>query len=342
MAKIMFIGDPHLKITNFQLALKFLAWVNQLVTEVRPDAVVNLGDMYDNHAVLRSEIMTESIAHVDYVLSLKIPYAYLLGNHDMFKPTNDKYHALKHMKGKVPGFFVVDEQIDWFGMTLVPHKPNPADFPTRTLPICVAHQTFKGADYGDITTKDGVHQESIEGAELIISGHIHKRQKLESSERGRSSVLYVGSPFAQSASDINQVKGITVLDTDTYKETFYECPLPKWRGDKFTIEAGFTTQDMHEYIVNNLAGSKDHWRLDIVGPKAEIMSYLSSTEYKRTIEGIDVKIKTSFTDREKRQVRIESLSVDSIIAQYVAKVYSGSLDKTLLTEKALEILRATK
>ncbi len=298
--------------------------------------------MFDTHAVLRSEIMTEAISHVDYVRSLDIPYAYLLGNHDFYKPKSDKYHALKHMKGKVPGFYIVDEEMDWMGMTLVPHKPNPADFPTKSLPICVSHQTFKGADYGDITTKDGVCQESIHNAELIISGHIHKRQKLDSGTSGGPSVLYVGSPFAQSASDINQVKGITVLDTETYKETFYECSLPKWRGDKFTIEAGFTTTDMHEYISNNLANSRDHWRLEMIGPKAEITGYLNSAEYKKTIEGIDVKIKTSFTDREKRLIRIESLKVGDIITQYVAKIYSGSLDKTLLTEKALEILRATK
>jgi len=99
---------------------------------------------------------------------------------------------------------------------------------------------------------------------------------------------------------------------------------------------------MHKFIVNNLTNSRDHWRLEIVGPKAEIMGYLNSPEYKKTVQGIDVKIKTSFTDREKRQIRIESLSVNSIIAQYVAKVYSGSLDKTLLTEKALEILSSTK
>jgi len=300
--------------------------------------------MFDTHAVLRSEIMTEAIAHVDYVRSLDIPYAYLLGNHDFYKPKSDKYHALKHMKGKVAGFYIVDEQMDWMGMTLVPHKPNPADFPTTSLPICVCHQTFKGADYGDITTQEGIDANSISGCDIVISGHIHKRQRLDYSTKSIQArqVFYVGSPFAQSASDINQVKGITVLDTETYKETFYECPLPKWKGDKFIIEQGFTTQDMHDYIANNLAQSYDHWRLDIVGPKAEIMGYLNSSEYKKTIEGVDVKIKTSFTDREKRQVRIESLLVGDIITQYVAKVYSGSLDKTLLTEKALEMLIGTK
>lgn len=339
MAKVLLIGDCHIKINNFQNGLKFLAWLNQLITQVKPDAVINLGDFFDTHGIVRSEVMTEFMNHATFVRNLNIPYAYIVGNHCTYTPKSDKYHALKHIKGKIPGLLIVDEQVDWMGMTLVPHKPNPADFPTKTLPICVAHQTFKGADYGDITTQEGVDPASIQGCEILISGHIHKRQTIPISEGQQ--VLYVGSPFAQSASDINQVKGITVLDTETYEQTFYECSLPKWRGDKFTIEAGFTTQDMHEYIVNNLANSRDHWRLEITGPKAEIMGYLNSAEYKNTIAGIDVKIKTSFTDREKRQVRIESLQVADIITQYVTKVYSGSLDKTLLTEKALEILRTT-
>jgi predicted MPP superfamily phosphohydrolase len=142
--KVLFIGDCHLKINQFQLGLQFLSWLDKLIAEEEPDLVVNLGDFFNDHAVLRSEVMTEFMKHVESVLRLKIPYLYLVGNHCQYRPKDSKYHALKHLVGKIPNFHVIDTPQDLFGMTFVPFQPNPASFPTKSLPICVAHQTFKG------------------------------------------------------------------------------------------------------------------------------------------------------------------------------------------------------
>jgi DNA repair exonuclease SbcCD nuclease subunit len=331
--KVLFVGDPHLKINRFELSKSFLKWLNSTIQELKPDVVVNLGDSFDTHSVLRSEIMTEFMNHVYSVLKLNIPYIYLVGNHDLYKPSDNKYHALSHLVGRIDNFYIIDKTQDLFDMTFVPYLHNPAIFPLKTLDICVAHQTFKGADYGNITTQDGVDSEAV-SASIIISGHIHKKQDL-------GKVIYPGSPFSQGVNDINQIKGLMLFDTKTFERKFIKCPLPMWRGDKLTIEPGFTTEDMYKYFVNNLVNSLDHWTIEIVGPKAEIIKYLESAKHKKAIEEISLKIKTSFTDREKRQVRIESLSIDNIIAQYVAKVYSGSLNKSILTEKALDILKST-
>jgi len=332
MARVLFIGDPHLKINRFDLAMQFLQWVDGIISTHKPDLVVNLGDTFDTHAVVRSEILTEFLNHVVSV-NKTCPYIYLLGNHDMYKPSDNKYHALKHLKGKIKGFTVVDELIDLHGMTFVPYVHDPENFPKQTLPICVAHQTFKGADFGDITTKDGVDANSIAGAEIIISGHIHKRQRLAS---GGPEVIYCGSPFSQSASDINQVKGVSIFDTDTLNEEFIVCPLPMWKGVKYQLDQSFSTVEMHEDLMQTL-NNEDHWIIEITGPKAEILGYLGSKKGKSLTVGRDVKIKTVFTDKEKRQVRIEAVSLSSIVSQYIDKVYSGSIDKDLLKQKAHEV-----
>ncbi len=330
--KVLFIGDPHLKITRFDLAKQFLTWVNEVISLHKPDLVVDLGDAFDTHAVVRSEVMTEFMKHVEATIKT-CPYIYLLGNHDMYKPNDNKYHALKHLKGKIEGFTIVDELINLHGMTFVPYVHNPEEFPKQTLPICVAHQTFKGADFGDITTKDGVDANSINGAEIIISGHIHKKQRLAS---GGPEVIYCGSPFSQSSSDINQIKGVSIFDTETYTEEFIVCPLPMWRGIKFELSPTFSTEDMHEELMQTL-NDKDHWVIEITGPKAEVIGYLGSKKGKSLTIGRDVKVKTVFTDKEKRQVRIEATSLPSIVNSYIDKVYSGSIDKDLLKSKAAEI-----
>ena len=287
--RVLFVGDPHLKITRFDLAKQFLAWVDSIIVTHKPDLVVNLGDTFDTHAVVRSEVMTEFLNHVMKTKET-CPYVYLLGNHDMYKPNDNKYHALKHLKGKIEEFTIVDELVNLHGMTFIPYVHKPEDFPKQTLPICVAHQTFKGADFGDITTKDGVDASSI-NAELIISGHIHKRQRLAT---GGPEVVYCGSPFSQGASDINQIKGVSIFDTETYAEEFIACPLPMWRGIKLEISPVFSADDVHEELMETL-NDKDHWIIEITGPKAEVLGYLGSKKGKSLTMGRDVKVKTIFT-----------------------------------------------
>ena len=332
MSKILFIGDPHLKITKFDLARKFLNWLNEIIESEKPDLVVNLGDTFDTHAVLRSEVMTEFMGHVDRTIST-CPYTYLVGNHDQYKPNDSKYHALSHLKNKIKDFTIVDSVVDINGITYVPYTHDPSDFPKKTLPICVAHQTFKGADYGDIVTKDGVDANSLLQTEFIISGHIHKKQELDS---GRVRIFYPGSPFSQSASDVDQIKGISILDTETLERKFFKCPLPVWSRLRYEIDASFDIDQLHaslEATVNEI----DNWVIEITGPKAEISAYIDSKIYKQLILNKSIKLNTKFNDKTKKQIRLSALTIDAIVDQYIDKIYSGSLDKEDLKLKAKQI-----
>lgn len=340
MAKVLLIGDPHLKINKFDLAVRFLNWLNELIAQQKPDLVINLGDTWDTHSVLRSEVACEFMNHIYKVIDLKIPYVYLVGNHDCYKPNDSKYHAMLPYKNKIKGLHVVDEVTDLYGMTFVPYIHDSSKFPKTSLPVCIAHQTFKGADFGNIVTKDGVDPSEVKGAELIVSGHIHKKQQLNV---GATSVLYVGSPFSQSASDIDQIKGITVLDSETYSTSFYECPLPMWR--KLTAE--LTVQNSINSVISDIEQQlksfpKDHWVMEITGPKAEVSSLLASKEYKTVIKDINITVKTAFNDNEKKKVAIEAKSMEHILSEYVNKVYSGTLDKEELIKRAKLILSESR
>lgn len=291
--------------------------------------VVNLGDTFDTHAVVRSEIMTEFVRHVKEVTKTS-EYVYLLGNHDMFKPSDAKYHALGHLKGAIDRFTIIDEITDLYGITWVPYQHNPANFPTNTHKLCIAHQTFKNADYGDITVKDGVDSDTV-NAEMIISGHIHKRQFL-------GKVIYPGSPMSQSSSDINQVKGVMLYDTDTMAYRFIDAPMPMWRGARFEISPSLSVVQIGEELGELLHSTRDHWIIEIAGPKAEITSFLDSKKTKKLFEGKDVKVKSVFVDKEKKLAAIKSVSIEGIVNEYIDKVYSGSLDKQQLQLKSMELL----
>lgn len=335
--KILFIGDPHLKINRFDLALQFLKWLDGLIAEQKPDLVVNLGDTFDTHAVIRSEVTAEFMKHVYKTIATGAEYVYLIGNHDMYKPNDAKYHAMLPYKDKIKGLTVVDTIRELHGMTFVPYQVNPETFPKQTLPICVAHQTFIGADYGPIAAKEGVDPYSIKGAEIIISGHIHKR-----SDVAEGRIRYVGSPFSQSAGDIDQIKGITIFDSATFSETFIETPLPTWRRIRGLVSELCSIQVIHEEILEKIPGSKDHWVVELEGPKAEIVGYLDSAEFKEAIAKVDVKVKTRYTDKEKKKVSIEAKSMDHIISEFVGKVYNGTIDKKVLTETAKTVLNESR
>jgi DNA repair exonuclease SbcCD nuclease subunit len=339
--RVLFIGDPHLKINRFDLALRFLSWLNKLIEEQKPDLVVNLGDTFDTNCVVRSEVMTEFMNHVNHTLALDIPYVYLLGNHDLYKIGDYKYHALKHLVGKIPNLHIVDAIQDLFGMTFVPYQHDNSQFPSTTLPIVVAHQTFTGADYGAIREAAGVDPGRLLDCEIVISGHIHTRQRLVG-EDGGCDVLYVGSPFSQSASDVDQVKGITLFDTATYTETFIQCPLPAWRKLSAVVSQCMTIEMIHGMLLKLIMGSEDHWVLELEGPKAEIVGYLCSNEYLSAIRGVDVKVKTKFVDKEKKKLSIEAKSMEYILSEYITKVYSGSINKDTLKEGVKAVLEESR
>jgi len=324
--KVLCIGDGHLKATRMDLVSQFIAWLDKVIPEINPDMIVYTGDYMDNHAIIRCEIMSMFYNHLRKNKHYK--KYYIIGNHDQYLPNSNKYHALQTMKNVFDDFVVVDNIIELNGMTFVPFMHNMSEFPINTQPIVFAHQTFIGADYGYTKTDSGVNADDIK-AEIIISGHIHKRQSF-------GKVIYPGSPFAQSVNDIDQPKGIMIFDTDTYKYSFVECPLPMWYGIKCELSQDSSIADIHQYI-ESVIDDINYFILDIQGPKAEIISYLDSKQFLTLKNGKNIRTRASYTDTNKERVKIQAVTMDDIIASYVTQVYSGSLIKEDIITKALEI-----
>lgn len=334
MARVLLIGDPHLRVNKFSLALQFLSWVDNLIQEQKPDLVVNLGDALDTHAVIRSEALNELMAHIYKCIDSGIPYVYLKGNHDQAGPKDEKYHALLPFKGRIKDLHIVDTPQDLFGMTFVPFLADGDAFPRKTLPICVAHQTFLGADYGPVNSTEGVDPDTI-SADIIIAGHIHKKHNL-------GKVVYVGSPYSQDASDVNQIKGVSIFDTDTYKFTFFRSPLPTWKSFKFEVGEDNTVDQLHELLQQQLQNTTDHWVIELKGPKAEVAGYVDSARYTKLVKGLSIRLKTVFTDKQKQKVSINAISMEQIVAEFVNKVYTGSLSKDIVLDRAKAVLDEVK
>lgn len=332
MAKILFIGDPHLRINDFEQSVKLLKWIEQIADKYNPDIVCNLGDTFHNHAVLRSELMSEFHSHCQRIAA-KRPYWYVLGNHDQFKPKDAKYHALQMFN--IPNFTVFDEitELEEHDITVVPYVQEFKDFPQQTKSVCITHNTFIGADYGFKREDAGVNADKV-SADIIISGHIHKRQSF-------GNVVYPGTPYAHSANDVDQTKGLLLFDTATYEHVFIESPFPRWRSIEFEINQESTINNLQSLLVSEL-NDEDHWIIKVSGPKVELAAYFKSKQYLDLIKGKRVVSKAVPTDKTKQKVQIKATSVEDIMSEYINKVYDGGLDKQLILQKTLDIIENTK
>lgn len=275
--------------------------------------------------------MGEYIKHIDFVISLKIPYYHILGNHEFFKPNSSKYHALQSLIDHNPQFYkVVDERFEFDNITMMPYVHDFKTFPLDNKEILICHQTFIGADYGFKREDVGVNADKI-SSNIIISGHIHKRQTF-------GKVNYVGTPFAGNSNDVGQIKGLSLFDTSTYNTTLIESPLPKWSMVEFSVTSTSPMSDLHKILIQTL-NITDKWIIKASGPKAELTAYFQSKEYLNLIKDKQVISKTSPTDKIKTKIEIKSASINSIIAEYIDKVYDGSLDKQLITRKVEDIIK---
>lgn len=331
MSKILFLGDPHLKITNFEQSKAFLKWSEEMTDLYKPDIVCNLGDTFDTHAVLRSELLKEFGDHVSRITSKGFKYWYVLGNHDTFTPKDSKYHALQTFS--IPGLTIFDKTTELEGITIVPYVAKHEDFPLQTQPICITHNTFIGADYGFKREDCGVNADKV-SADIIISGHIHRRQTF-------GKVNYPGTPFACSSNDVDQTKGVLLFNTENYEQTFIESPFMRWRSVEFEVTASNPIQNLHELLKVEL-NTTDKWIVKASGPKVELMAYFKSKIFLDLIKDKKIVTKATPTDKNKQKVQIKATSIEDIMSEYVDKIYDGSLDKQLILRKINDIITNTR
>jgi DNA repair exonuclease SbcCD nuclease subunit len=321
--KILFIGDLHLRHTHLQLSKNVLNWIEKIVIEKKPDIVVNLGDTFDTHSVIRSEILCifyDHLLRVSNILKNNLHgyYVCLLGNHDQYKPNSSEYHAFRPFSS-IKNVIVVDSDMQYDGISYVPYVASRELWPETKTDIVVTHNTFIGADYGYKLADHGIETKDV-NANFVISGHIHKRQTLD------SKIHYAGTPYAMSASDADQVKGLTIFDTESYRFEFIESPFPMYK----TIEQSTNEPipDLDEF---------NYWIMTLKGPRAEIKSILESKQINDLRKRSNLIIKTESIDKIKSEkVSIFSTSISSMLDEYLEKVYKGSQDKEKIKKIILQ------
>jgi predicted phosphodiesterase len=212
MSKILYVGDPHVQVSNLEESERLLSFIEQAILSEKPDTLVFLGDQTNNHALLRIEVNLFWTKWFRYLSGI-IKTVALVGNHDS-ESNKMKIHSMEAFKyyNDRPLLNIIDTPtiIDGFGY--IPYIHDKTIFLEEANKLCllgakvlVCHGEFDGARYeSGKMVENGVKYSDI-NTSLIISGHYHSRQRF-------ANVIYPGTARWITAADANEDKGLWLVE----------------------------------------------------------------------------------------------------------------------------------
>lgn len=219
--KFLCIGDPHFKTDNCEETNDFIKKLEQYIKSNLDtiDYIVVLGDILHNHEKLHTSALNIATSFFKMLVSYKPNKVYcLVGNHDaisntIFLTDNHWLNILKEWntitvidkpyKLKVDNNFVVMCPYVPDGMF---HKALNYISDWKEASIIFGHQLLNGVKMGAILTENV--EEWKDTYPLLISGHIHDKQKI------KKNLYYTGSSLQHAYGESND-KTIAMVDTNT-------------------------------------------------------------------------------------------------------------------------------
>lgn len=183
--------DLHIKFSNLEKFHKLIQYFENFKDTDKIDIIVIGGDILDSHERVSIVLMNTALK-LFKTLSKLAPLYIIIGNHDyinnqQFLTTNHWMNALKEWKNIV----IVDTPIIFQSFLFVPYvfpgkfKKCLNEIDLSSIICIFSHQEFLDCQMGMIKSVQGDNWES--NLPLVISGHIHDRQKVN------SNILYPGS-----------------------------------------------------------------------------------------------------------------------------------------------------
>lgn len=234
MSKILVIGDTHLGLGYPNSVDKWFKVHKQyfedfLIPLVQSelssdDLIVHCGDLFDNRSVVPINILNFAQNLLEQLSSI-CPVHILIGNHDLYTKATNDINTVKLYR-YIPNITVYERptKIDLFGKSIlmlpwVEKKQDQIKY-LKQFTGCdylFCHSDLNGArmHLTSVAHKnsDKIDVEEFSGYKNVYSGHIHILQV-------NKNFTFVGNNFEMDRNDINNQKGIFILDTITNEEKF--------------------------------------------------------------------------------------------------------------------------
>jgi DNA repair exonuclease SbcCD nuclease subunit len=325
--RILVVGDPHLKISTLETARKFLVWFADVIKTEKPDSTIVMGDLFDTHSVVRVEILWLWAEFMKAHANQRVTC--LVGNHDQAAP-GSKEHSLVALSAWAR---IIDEPTEFNGMAFIPYVHTKEAFAEALSKLkskndyLFCHQTFQGAQYENgFYDPNGFPLELVKDFKQVISGHVHKLQKL-------GNVFYVGSPYWANFADSGEQKGLWIFDAERgVFEKAIPSPLPKFVSLKFT-----EAESIFEYFKS--ASPTDNYKVVFLSGRSSVQAVIDSKEFKSLKKAFKITWVPEFTDSVNREVRIaENTSKEGMLEVYVNTLLTTDLDKSRLLSLTKRVL----
>jgi len=262
--RIWFISDTHLGVRNS--SAEWIEIIDEYFEQfffptvqehLRPgDILIHAGDFYDSRQSVNLRVLDQGVRITERLANTFSEGVWMLvGNHDIFGKNSNEINSLKSLKW-IPGIRVCEDpltlQAGPSSVFLMPWRKDNEDLQTTldgAAPhdYLVCHADIQGLKYNKYATLDkhGTEVARFRKFGQVFNGHIHYGQR-------QGNVLTLGCPYELTRSDMDNQKGIYLLDLATREMKFFPNDVsPKFKKMSFNWILEQTLEDLNLQFHNN-------------------------------------------------------------------------------------------
>jgi DNA repair exonuclease SbcCD nuclease subunit len=280
MTTVLFIGDPHIQVSNIPEVDLFMEKIINLATDKNPDIIIIAGDLLHTHERLHTIALNKAYELVNNMRLISKTYV-LVGNHDyiqnqQFLTENHWMNVLKEWNNTIIVDKVIKENIKGEEFVFVPYVPpgrfedalNTLNEEWKDVSCIFAHQEFFGCKMGAIVSVEG-DKWSLDYPS-VISGHIHSKQSPQ------KNIYYSGSAMQHAFGESEK----NIIAFLTFKNKIYEneeidLKLPR----KKIIYMGIENIDDFK-----IPDTEDKLKVTLKGNYEDFKSVKKTKKYKELLE----------------------------------------------------------
>jgi DNA repair exonuclease SbcCD nuclease subunit len=264
MANIVLISDIHMGIRNSSKEWLenqedyfenfFIPLIENY--EKEDSYLIVAGDIFDNRQSINVLVLHKTI-NIFKKLSERFKEIHIIaGNHDVFLKSSNEITSLDGIANISNNIFLYKDpemiEIDKTKFFMVPwindkvKEVEVIKSQNKKADYLVCHTEVKGFYYNTkVRVKDGNDISVYKGYKRVFAGHFHYRQN-------KGNLYYLGSPLHFTRADIDDKKGIYVLDTQTEKlELFENNHSPEFTKIKVNDVLNMTLEEVKDITRNN-------------------------------------------------------------------------------------------
>lgn len=339
--KIACISDIHLGVhqdsqTWHNIALTYANWLRSTLIERNIKDIIIAGDVFHNRHEIGVNTIHAAYRFFDILKDFNI--VAITGNHDCFYKDKSDVNSISILSNSN---VVVYQELHNLNVNGKSFAFCPWGTAVESIPksdVVVGHFEITNFKMNHHKVCDhGLATESLlDKAKLIISGHFHYREHRKYSN-GKS-ILYLGSPHELDFGDRDQVKGISILDTDTLEIDFIENTIsPKHKKIPVSKLVDGSIKDVDKLVTGNIISLYVDTKVSTQNVDLIINKF---SQYK------PLQLRTDFNFTEESQVNtedLESLSFDIETAlQEFINLLTTDVNKKDILEKCLELYKISQ